>query len=136
MTLSEFLATEKRLSVDQGARILRIDEDVFEGDTELFVFDGDTFLSRCPLGFHLLIGTDSFLSKDKDALATRLYFDHYVWECVDHTLENLTSFYGEWLRWQGLEEACALEHIAGSDLTYYQLQWLTDFVDLWDQVVK
>jgi hypothetical protein len=58
-----------------------------------------------------------------------------VWECCDHNEAFLSQFFNEWLTWQGLPAACALELLMGAELTAYQRQWLTQFCDLWDSVV-
>lgn len=50
------------------------------------------------------------------------------------TLDHLTAMYNEYLNANGLEKACALEHLMGSDLTQEQREWLSEFVAKWDEI--
>jgi len=134
MTFDQFFQTLERMPVNVGADYLRIDPIMFEGDDEVIAFDGDCFMTRRGSAYHTIIGREEYIGDDVE-VSLHVYFDHWVWECGDHTEDFLTQFYGEWLEWQKLPESCALELLMGADINSYQRQWLTHFSDLWDRVV-
>ena len=134
MTFAEFYATEERMTVANGADHLRVDVEYFEGDDEIIVFDDYCFMTRRGKEYHTIIIRDEYTSADPVEVARHVYFDHWVWECADHDESFLIQFYNEWLEWQKLPAACALEILMGAELTTDQGQWLRDFIDLWDRV--
>ena len=133
MTFTEFYDTKKRMSVRDGADHLCMEVDFFEGDDEIIIFDSSAFITRRGEQYHAIIGRDERLG-DEVTAASFVYFEHYVWECCDHNEAFLSQFFNEWLTWQGLPAACALELLMGAELTAYQRQWLTHFCDLWEGI--
>lgn len=133
LTFDQFYNTREEMTVSAGAEYLRVDSDYFEGDSSIIVFEDYCFITRRGNLYHTIICRDEYENADESYVASHLYFDHYVWE-QENTADDLTVFYGEWLKWQGLEESCALELLMGADLTPYQRRWLEWFCDVWDRV--
>jgi len=134
MTFDQFFQTKETMSVSAGAYYLRIDPTFFEGDDEIITFEDDCFITRRGSTYHTIVERNEYVGDDVE-VAMHVYFDHFVWECCAHDEAFLIQFYDEWLEWQGLPAACALELQMGADLTPYQAQWLRDYSDLWDRVV-
>ena len=135
MTFDQFLDSEERMTAHEASRYLRIDDMMFEGADAVLVYEGDCYVTRSGRKYHVLVGRYEWVYESNIEAAQRLYFDHFVWECCAHDEAFLIQFYGEWLEWQGLPAACALELLMGADLTPYQAQWLRDYSGLWDRVV-
>jgi len=135
LTLEEFTNTCIKTNINEGARQLLIPVETFDDDLAMFIFEEGCFFSQQSDGqYGLWVHHESWISSDFDYIVSKLYFEHYVWECQELTLDHLTATYNEYLNANGLETGCALEHLMGSDLTQEQREWLSGFVAKWDEI--
>ena len=134
MTFDQFFETKEALSVSAAADRLGIDPTFFEDDDEVMVFEADCFITRQGDTYHAILDRSEYTGGEL-SMALRVYFDHYVWDCCDHTEAFLIDTYNEWLKWQDLPAVCALELQARDGLTPYQFEWLKHYCDVWDRVV-
>jgi hypothetical protein len=117
MNLSEFRASAIRHATAAACEIIGVDPDYY-ADTStaaVWLYAGDCYIEELESGeFHLLIGREEWVGKRGD-LEARLYFEHFVSECLEFgplTLEKLIELLSAWSQWRGLKLASADEMLA------------------------
>lgn len=142
-TLQAFCDTASRETPKNAARELQIDEDFFEGVVAVWTYQDYCFLEEHPDSFAVHIDNKYWNGCTRDEAEARLFFDHYVSECVDDwTHERLTALLAEWCNWKGLTVASADELLAENDANeapaaqraeqLNRSAWLQWFIRTWE----
>ena len=144
-SLSDFLDTFDVHAPAEAADLIGMNASDFGDALSVILFDSLCYIVKTQSGeYHAIIGNNDTLHSTLDDAASRLYFDHYVSECVppsQWTTDSLTNPLHDYSAFYGLPYASADEmlhdilSVDPTDRTYQQnvhIGWLNWFIDLWN----
>lgn len=144
--LSTFRTEYEILTPAQAADRLGLGIEMFDTAALVFVFDGESYVSQVKSGcYTVIIGREDSIHVNLPDAATRLYLEHYVFECVEPTewtTSSLCVLLLDFARFNGLKFASADEMLHDiipetpdqrTAQTAMQMDWLEWFIDLWNE---
>jgi hypothetical protein len=83
LTVSQFAATAKHYTADEGADILRVEPSFFEPSDKIVIYASDCYSTILANGKHWAHVSRDEYEGDAAGAAAFVYFEHYVHECID-----------------------------------------------------
>lgn len=124
---------ETRRIVDHDTASTSIGDELYDTLGAALYVDS-CFIGLDEAGWILTLDRDEFRGS-LDELEPRLYFEHYVQECVrDYDMEGLTALLDGYCRWQNLPLDVAANEMLCGALTVQQRRWTTWFIKIWEDL--